>query len=276
MLEVPLLELTVAPVPDDQVHLQIIHFGNEDEGWKWGMFSELLPHAVVLQIAAHQPPHHSGSPDHLYWGLSSSGLFTTKSAYQMLACTESPHTGRTWNLIWKWIGPQRIRNFMWLAVQDRLMTNVERARRHLGSSEMCELCGVGRETTLHVLRDCWFAKRLWYNLLTNDNHTDFFSLGLEEWFKVNLRSEGSAEGVNRWECVFGVATWRLWAWRNHFTFQKCHWHGNKVEDVLCRVREISHSTERLGQFTLSGKLKTHRLIGWEPPTEGWVKNCCVE
>lgn len=43
--------------------------------------------------------------------------------------------------IWKVCAPQRVRMFLWLLFRDRLLTNVERARRGIAQSTICGLCG---------------------------------------------------------------------------------------------------------------------------------------
>ena len=65
---------------------------------------------------------------------------------------------KVWSLIWRWSGPHYIQNFLWLVAKNRLLTNVERVRRHLGGSEICSVCGSDIESVSHVLRDCVAAK----------------------------------------------------------------------------------------------------------------------
>ncbi|KAJ9178692.1 hypothetical protein P3X46_010556 [Hevea brasiliensis] len=48
----------------------------------------------------------------------------------------------------------------WVA-QEHILTNVERVRRHLSTSSSCEVCLIGEEDVLHVLRDCPFTRQLW-------------------------------------------------------------------------------------------------------------------
>ena len=81
-------------------------------------------------------------------------------------------------LIWKWRGPERVKTFLWLAMHDRLLTNVERVRRQITDIDMCEKCFLEKENTIHVLRDCPFATWIWMNKVKQANWDTFFKLPL--------------------------------------------------------------------------------------------------
>ncbi|CAN1139785.1 Putative ribonuclease H protein At1g65750 [Linum perenne] len=66
-----------------------------------------------------------------------------------------------WNSIWQWKGPNRVRLFLWLAIQDKLLTNSQRQRRHLSSDATCSTCQDPNEDVSHVIRDCKFALEVW-------------------------------------------------------------------------------------------------------------------
>ncbi|KAK8637099.1 hypothetical protein V6N13_064527 [Hibiscus sabdariffa] len=57
-----------------------------------------------------------------------------------------------WKRIWKLHVPQRVRVFGWLSFHERLLTNVERVRRHCAAMDLCEICMNGSENIDHVLR----------------------------------------------------------------------------------------------------------------------------
>ncbi|CAN1130257.1 Putative ribonuclease H protein At1g65750 [Linum perenne] len=72
-----------------------------------------------------------------------------------------------WSQIWSWKGPNQIRCFLWLAIQDKLLTNCSRVRRHLTGDAACSLCQHPEESAAHVLRDSSFAKEAWIKLAVN-------------------------------------------------------------------------------------------------------------
>ena len=175
-----------------------------------------------------------------------------------------------WRLIWKWPGPQRIRTFLWLAVKERLLTNKKRARRHLISFCYCEWCGIGSESALHVLRDCQRARLIWKSLLPPHRFGSFFNGTLKQWFQANLScSELNCELP--WSCVFAVAVWRIWFWRNSYVFQADNGRDNKVADILSRVTEIHNTMSRFSHFNEHGRHMIQQTICWSPPSHDWMK-----
>lgn len=61
------------------------------------------------------------------------------------------------------------------------------------------------ETTLHVLRDCFMARRLRNQFLPSELCHQFYSLSLKDWLTLNLKSNQCMEKGLEWSCVFGVA-----------------------------------------------------------------------
>ena len=106
---------------------------NERNQWKWELFAHLLPVQIVLVLASHSPPSTELEEDASYWRHSSSGQFTTKSVYlfQVRDATSRSPMEPIWRLIWRWKGPERIRNFLWLVAHNKLLTNDQRVARHL-------------------------------------------------------------------------------------------------------------------------------------------------
>ncbi|KAA3489594.1 reverse transcriptase [Gossypium australe] len=104
-----------------------------------------------------------------------------------------------WKHIWKYKGPQRVRLFFWLVINQRLFTNSERARRGIGQSSACPRCGHELEDIMHVLRDCLNSKEAWK---------------LEK-------------GIT-WSCLFGIIAWRIWKSRDLFIFQSIDWSSLKL------------------------------------------------
>ena len=99
--ETPLYNLSIALVPEDIVEGCIADFVTPEGSWRWNLFGHLIPHNILLMIAAVKPlDAHSGS-DHFYWAHSPSGFFTAKSAYQQLSQNDLSHTDPCWKTLWK-------------------------------------------------------------------------------------------------------------------------------------------------------------------------------
>ncbi|KAL4361411.1 hypothetical protein GQ457_04G027310 [Hibiscus cannabinus] len=126
--------------------------------WDWARLSPLLPQAVLDKVSAIQPPSAALGQDLPGWRWEHNHCFFTRSAYSALDIDVYSTRNFNWRLVWFIQLPQRIRVFLWLAVHDRLLTNVERKRCHLVYSDVCNLCHGRSETLLHVLRDCSMAQ----------------------------------------------------------------------------------------------------------------------
>ncbi|KAK8575350.1 hypothetical protein V6N12_063025 [Hibiscus sabdariffa] len=131
--------------------------------WDWVRLRELLPQHLLEQIAVEVLPHYEASPDIPSWRLEDRRVFTMKSAYDHIRVHNVVDgiADPCWKRVWKLQVPQRVRFFLWLALHRRLLTNVERIRRHLTSMDRCECCLDGPEDMIHVLRDCFVARDLW-------------------------------------------------------------------------------------------------------------------
>ncbi|CAN1139910.1 Putative ribonuclease H protein At1g65750 [Linum perenne] len=69
----------------------------------------------------------------------------------------NPRSKEAWNRVWKWGGPSRIQFFLWLLSHEKLLTNLERKRRHMTQDSSCPRCAHTEESIFHILRDCPFA-----------------------------------------------------------------------------------------------------------------------
>lgn len=133
----------------------------------------------------------------------------------------------------------------------------------------CERCGSPLDNTVHVLRNCMAAKRVWNNIIPVSSHPWFYSLDLKDWICMNLWKEGQmVSGIN-WCIFFGVAIWRLWYWRNQFIFQQQAMDSASIiQDINIREKEI----QKLNTSSLAVRSrKIKRWIQWKQPLCPWCK-----
>ncbi|KAK9025335.1 hypothetical protein V6N11_038204 [Hibiscus sabdariffa] len=163
--------------------------------WDWARLSGLLPQHLLEQIAAELPPHCEAGPDVPSW------------IHNEVNGIADP----CWKWVWKLQVPQRVRVFLWLALHRRLLTNVERTRRHLTSMDHCECCLGGPEDVVHVLRDCFVARDVWSRVLPLAQLGIFSQISADDWFRVNLfASSGSLSTLKEWPQKFAILCWLLW------------------------------------------------------------------
>ncbi|KAK8711527.1 hypothetical protein V6N13_146808 [Hibiscus sabdariffa] len=156
--------------------------------WNWSAFQSHLPWPILLRIAALKSPVPSYPVDSIGWGLREDRLFTLKSAYEVRCGAISSILDHVWKRIQRFRGAQRIKIFLWLVYCGRLMTNVERKRRHFTLSDTCSICHLQAEDTDHVLRQCPAAKVVWIALIKPERLDTFLSLPFRDWFALNLFS----------------------------------------------------------------------------------------
>ncbi|KAH9751354.1 putative ribonuclease H protein [Citrus sinensis] len=164
----PLSSYALAPIPVESLMNLVVDFIDTNGNWCWASFEHLLPNCIILRIAAVQPPMEGKGDDKFFWANSQWGDFSVKSAYMAITENETGIEHSRWNIAWKWKGPPCVQTFIWLALHDRLKTKAEIGRRHIHIDWTCDHCGVASETTLHVLRDCFMARRLWNQLLPKE------------------------------------------------------------------------------------------------------------
>lgn len=100
-----------------------------------------------------------GLDDAILWKHTTSGNYSASSAYkvQFLATTRSP----MYKVIWKAWAPPRAKFFAWLAIQDRIWTNVRLARRGWPNNGPCALCRREQESIEHLFFQCRYTLRVW-------------------------------------------------------------------------------------------------------------------
>ncbi|CAN1156973.1 Putative ribonuclease H protein At1g65750 [Linum perenne] len=122
----------------------------------------------------------------------------------------NPRPEVDWNSVWKWQGPGRVQYFLWLVAQGKLLTNLERKRRHLTEDSSCPRCGATKESILHVLRDCNYAGQVWECLGIDYVNVIQRGANTNDWLSGILRHVDSRQLI--------IACWYLWKVRNEWIF----------------------------------------------------------
>ncbi|KAH9750393.1 putative ribonuclease H protein [Citrus sinensis] len=265
----PLIGFALQPIPQVSLNATVSDFINEHSGWRWLNFELLLPPFILLQIASIMPPAPHLGPDRLYWCFNPRGLFTVRSAYESLCHHNLDAQDKVWNLPWSWKGPQSIKLFIWQILHGKLKTYRELSRRNIPVSDVCVRCGISAEDILHAVRDCRCIKNLWLHLVPARHHLSFFQSNLRAWIAANMQNKWKIDSELPWDCIFGVAIWRLWFWQNHFIMA-----GNLVDsktiylDIMARASEI----HRINNSHLSQQPRRKEIfISWLPPPWPWCK-----
>lgn len=267
----PLLDLVTTMVPMGEMEMHAQDMWRDGVGWDLSRIEPYVPQTVRLRLMSVVVDRVTGASDRMSWSESSDGMFTVRSAYQMLTRDEEERQNmeKFFTRVWMLLVPERVRVFLWLATHQVLMTNVERRRRHLSDSGLCQVCKSGEETILHILRDCPAMEGIWRRLVPRGRLQSFFAKSLLEWLHHNMGDE-IVIGGNPWATVFGLATWWGWKWRCGNVFGV----NGKCRDRVRFIKELA--TEVSQAFSVmrgapTGVIRVERQIAWSPPSEGWIK-----
>lgn len=139
----------------------------DGSGWKLKEIELYVPQSIRLDLTAIVLDRVTRAGDRLSWGEASNGEFTVRSAYDLLMRIDTPRQNmeRFYKQVWQVVAPERVRVFLWLVGQQVIMTNVERVRRHIGNSSICQVCREAEEDIMHVLRDCPAMEGIWRRIV---------------------------------------------------------------------------------------------------------------
>ncbi|CAN1801952.1 Putative ribonuclease H protein At1g65750 [Linum perenne] len=181
---------------------------------------------AILQVYRMTPPSDQMGEDSFCWGLESNGVFTVKSAYLLIKDLCCSNEDNKWRKIWRWEGPEKIKQFMWLVSHKKLMTNEERRRGHVATIADCPECNCCCEDVEHVLRKCNFAQQVWQEVMPDSVGGPNALSTFEDWWQSGIGNSASC-------LCFGVVTWLLWRRRNKLIFQS---ESLSVREVCSQVK----------------------------------------
>lgn len=240
-------------------------------GRDMAMITPYVSESTRLELLSVVLDNVTGARDRISWSESADGEFSVKSAYALLSRNETPRPDLRafYERIWKVVAPERVRLFLWLVGNQALMTNVERQRRHMSNTDLCQVCKAGSEITIHILRDCPAMRGLWERIVPYRRRNTFFGQTLLEWMFSNLGDDGKSFD-STWATTFAMGVWWSWKWRCDNVF------GNNGR---CRDR-TKFIKDKAKEVTLAN-LKSHEndqhvprveaMVSWVAPSDGWMK-----
>jgi hypothetical protein len=160
------------------------------------------------------------------WSETKSGIFSVKSAYELLErecsrsttgeCSYSVHLRWLWRKTWKLAIPWKIKHFLWRAYHETLPTNHQLHRRKIRSSSLCSICDQKEETTFHALWQCPLARNTWaliHGWMQKLSNLDGEFSSFMQW----ILKEFPKEEVKDW----AATAWSIWNARNRFVHEDC-------------------------------------------------------
>lgn len=126
----------------------------EEGAWDLEAFRRKLSKEIIQRIMNILPQHPLVGLGKICWTQTTNRNFSVKDAYRLRTKRTWSAQGNKWKEVWKYQGPHRVRFFLWLVCKQRLLTNLEKARRGIGQDISCQICYHNTKDILHVLREC--------------------------------------------------------------------------------------------------------------------------
>ncbi|CAN1794997.1 Putative ribonuclease H protein At1g65750 [Linum perenne] len=260
-----LADWALGTIDNTEMNRTVAEMVTDDGNWNWSLLTSLLPPGQLEHIAGMGTPNSNCGEDNMIWGPDPQGKFSISSAYEIITSTQNNSDETLWKRVWKWQGPNRVKHFLWLVAHNRLLTNVERKRRHMTDEDSCRLCPSTAEDSLHILRDCKAAVSFWKAFLPPSIVAPFFSGNLQDWLSNFICDPDLG-------LAFGIGLWLLWKARNEDIFE-----GKPVTSAQLRlrvhswiagVRETMKSSSQILSEIVGRRRDT--LIKWIPAPDEWV------
>jgi hypothetical protein len=161
--------------------------------------------SLVMQV------QRSNEPDQFTWRFTTSGVYTSSSAYR--AQFHGSYAHYEWNRVWKAPVEPKCKFFSWLLLQNKLWTADWLARHGNPANTICQLCHTQQETAFHITAQCTFSTAVWTQLAnwmgitsTSPQLSSFNSL--KQWWTA-MTTTGIGDSKQR-ACKFIYTVWNLW------------------------------------------------------------------
>ncbi|CAN1168444.1 Putative ribonuclease H protein At1g65750 [Linum perenne] len=182
-----LIEFANTEVQGFNIDDSVADFVDENGSWDLQKLTPLLQPEGLNMVAGSSPPVAGSGEDDWCWGGESNGHFSIKSAYELLRSNVQA-ADTLWDKIWRWKGPARVNHFLWLAAQNKLLTNSQRVKRKIASDGSCGYCQDESEDVIHILRDCRFAKEVWELSGIQAPNPQAWQVQRQEWLRIGITS----------------------------------------------------------------------------------------
>ncbi|KAL6269566.1 hypothetical protein ACE6H2_026477 [Prunus campanulata] len=166
-----------------------------------------------------------------------------------------------WKQVWRLRVPNKVKLFLWRALQNALPCRWALTFRHIGDDSCCPRCHGSQETIIHVLWGCREVKRIW-NL---SFLTEVINIWHEPTF-ADLWCHVISMGLNFDLEVFAYLSWLIWFDRD------ARMHGQKVrhpDDLYATAHRLS--VEFISANTVHVRTHPPSYTHWCPPPPGKLK-----
>jgi hypothetical protein len=162
--------------------------------------------------------------DEMIWQFTSSRVYSSQSLYKIINFRgiKTVHV----SAVWKIKIPPRVHFFLWLLINNRVLTRDNLAKRRKVEDESC-LFYAKKETVHHVFFECAIAKQCWafvsdiVGFQVGDNMLEIGKCWLSD------------KKFSTLNMITSAVLWSIWKLRNDLCFQRIGWRS--MEMLLFRI-----------------------------------------
>jgi hypothetical protein len=196
--------------------------------------------------------------DSLVWTGHPTGIISANAIYSVIFNSLNIDPVHWWmEKIWMWNLPIKIKCFMWLCLNKKILTWDSLLKRGWQGPGICCLCKSAEETIEHLFVHCVFTKNIWYMLKCHLKFdVDWGGVSLENNLQLWINKNKSLKALPSFTC------WGIWCYRNSLLF------NNKVHPLEILVNKIIFSFQ---EHQKQPREKYARTISDLPMTKILVK-----
>ncbi|KAM2209858.1 hypothetical protein ACFXTI_025664 [Malus domestica] len=138
--------------------------------WKIDVLESLFSAKEVTLIRT-IPLSIRNPPNYLLWHYERHGRFTVQLAYHVArnwlqptnrGASSSSGDGTKFRAkVWNAQMPPKVKICVWRLANELVPTRANLVARHITTDMECVLCGAHGETTIHLMKDCHYARCAW-------------------------------------------------------------------------------------------------------------------
>ncbi|KAK8655984.1 hypothetical protein V6N13_108546 [Hibiscus sabdariffa] len=236
--------------------------------WNSTLLFSLFHEQVARRIFSQRCPSSNDIIDFCRWRWNPQ--FSISEAYSKIMEEKwDPHSNDG-HAIWSLPVSQRTRVFIWLALRQKLMSNMERHRRGLTENPSCIHCGLV-ESIDHILWGCPYARNVWFLIFgANQMTITFFTGDMKPWLLTNLRSNASPPySTVPWSTLFASICWHIWKSQNeNVSVGTCQTPASLIQHSLTWAKHFAKSvTPPTSHSQHASSVSTFQ---WCAPSLEWI------
>jgi zinc-binding in reverse transcriptase len=158
----------------------------------------------------------------------------------------NPSVHLRWPTIpWRLTIPPKVKLFLWLLLQDKLLTNENLVKRNWPGGSKCMLCDVTLlETSCHLFFSCSYSQRVWADIMPNNHQVP----DQIEVIPTILNTTRMTNNLITQQ--YAAVCWNIWKERNRHIFQDKKMTANTLTTRVLLDLELWRTLQRPTHLSL--------------------------